>query len=295
MAAWNIGMYSESVTESSKSVLLEALRILSGYRDYLVLSGGWAPYFILERFGESGKHCGSVDIDFVLNPRLINLRVYETIVSLIMKRGYKPYVAEDGEVLPYRFYRRVKSPLDEAEYNIEVDFISEPDVVKRLSPDSFLAVQKDLQAVVIRGSSIVFSHNFEHAIKGMLPSGAETRVVTKVSDLVGCLATKGLALKGRYKEKDAYDIFLVLRHYQEGTKKAAKEVRKFLGESVVAEALQEIQDKFRSVRSEGPFQVAYFLAPEDERLRERIQGEAYAVVRTFFESLNGTRQPSEPT
>jgi len=39
------------------------------------------------------------------------------------------------------------------------------------------------------------------------------------------------------------------------------------------------------VRSEGPFQVAYFLAPEDERLRERIQGEAYAVLRAFFDDL----------
>ena len=57
---------------------------------------------------------------------------------------------------------------------------------------------------------------------------------------------------------------------------------------VVAEALEEIRDKFRSVRSEGPFQVAYFLAPGDERLRERIQGEAYAVLRAFFDGLKNS-------
>ena len=288
MAVWNIGMYSKSVTESSKSVLVEVLRILGSYRDYLVLTGGWSPYFILEEFGEGGQHCGSVDIDFVLNPRLIDLKVYATIVSLIEKRGYRPYVAGDGEVLPYRFYRSVKSPLDGIEYVIEVDFISEPDVVKRLSPGKFLAVQKDLQAVVIRGSSVVFSHNFEHNITGVLPSGAETRALAKVSDAVGSLATKGLALKGRYKEKDAYDIYFVLRYYKGGPKKVAEEVRSFLGESVVAEALEEIRDKFRSVRSEGPFQVAYFLAPGDERLRERIQGEAYAVLRAFFDGLKNS-------
>jgi len=71
MAVWNIGMYSKSITESSKTVLIEALRILGSYRDYLVLTGGWALYFILEKFGEGGQHCGSIDIDFVLNPRLI--------------------------------------------------------------------------------------------------------------------------------------------------------------------------------------------------------------------------------
>lgn len=285
MAVWNIGMYSKSVTESSKSVLVEVLRILGSYMDYLVLTGGWSPYFILEKFGEGGQHCGSVDIDFVLNPRLIDLKVYETIVSLIEKRGYSPFVADDGEVLPYRFYRSVKSPLDGTEHVIEVDFISEPDVVKRLLPDKFLAVQKDLHAVVIRGSSIVFSHNFEHNITGVLPSGAETRALAKVSDVVGSLATKGLALKGRYKEKDAYDIYFVLRYYEGGPRKAAEEVRSFLGESIVAEALEEIKDKFGNVRSEGPFQVAYFLAPGDERLRERIQGETYAVLRAFFDGL----------
>ena len=120
MAVWNIGIYSKSITETSKSVLLEVLRILSGYKDYLVLSGGWAPYFIIERFGERDAHCGSIDIDFVLNPQLIDLRVYETIVSLIEKRGYQPYVTESGEVLPFRFYRTVKSPLDGVEYKIEV-------------------------------------------------------------------------------------------------------------------------------------------------------------------------------
>ena len=83
MAVWNIGMYSKSVTESSKSVLVEVLRILGSYRDYFILTGGWSPYFILEKFGEGGQHCGSVDIDFVLNPRLIDLKVYETIISLI--------------------------------------------------------------------------------------------------------------------------------------------------------------------------------------------------------------------
>jgi len=285
MAVWNIGMYSKSITESSKSVLIEALRILGSYKDYLVLTGGWAPYFILEKFGEGSQHCGSIDIDFVLNPCLIDLKVYETIVSSIEKRGYKPYITDDGEVLPYRFYRSVKSPVDSAEYKIEVDFISEPEIVKKLSPEKFLAVQKDLQAVVIRGSGVVFSHNFEHEIEGVLPNGAETKVVTKISDVVGSLATKGLALKGRYKEKDAYDIYFVLRHYEGGPRKAADEVRSFVDESIVAEALEEIREKFRSARSEGPFQVAYFLAPEDERLRERIQGEAHAILRTFFDKL----------
>jgi hypothetical protein len=285
LAVWNVNLYSKGVTEASKSVLLEVLRILGSYKNYIVLSGGWTPYFILQRFGEADQHCGSIDIDFVLDPGLIDLRVYETIVSMIEKRGYEPYKTKNDEILPYRFYRSIRSPLDGLDYDIEVDFITEPRVVEKLHPSMFLAVQRDLQAVIIRGSNIVFSHNFEHTIKGTLPSGAETRVTCKIADVTGCIAMKGLALKGRYKEKDPYDIYFLLRHYREDPEKAAKEVRRYLEKPIVREAVDEIKEKFRTPRSEGPFQVGYFLAPEDEMMRERIQGEAFTTLRMFLEEL----------
>lgn len=285
MAVWNVNMYHRGFTEASKSVLVEILRILGSYRDYLVLSGGWAPYFILQRFGEADEHCGSIDIDFVLDPRLVDLRVYDTIVSSLKKRDYKPHKTENGEVLPYRFYRSIMSPVDGQDYDIEVDFITEPHVAERLHPSMFLAVQRDLQAVIIRGSSIVFSHNFEHIIEGVLPSGAETSVTGRIADVTGCIATKGLAMKGRYKEKDPYDIYFLLRHYRGGPEKAAEEVLRHLDDPVIEEAIGEIREKFRTPRSEGPFQVAYFLAPQDEAMRERIQGETFAIVRFFLEKL----------
>jgi len=267
-------------------MLIEILRILGSYTDYLVLSGGWAPYFILQRFGNADQHCGSIDTDFVLDPDLAELKVYETIVSMIEKRGYKPYETENGETLPYRFYRTIQSPLGGKSCTVEVDFITEPHVVKRLHPSMFLAIQRDLQAIVIRGSSIVFSHNFRHEIEGTLPSGAETRVTCKVADVVGCIATKGLALKGRYKEKDPYDIYFLLRRYRGGPERAAREVRSHLNDPIIREAVDEIKERFRTPRSEGPFQVAYFLAPEDEATRERIQGDAFATLRLFLENLS---------
>jgi len=52
MNGWNIRLYSQVVTEASKSALIEVLRTLSSYSDYFVLGGGWAPYYILERFSQ---------------------------------------------------------------------------------------------------------------------------------------------------------------------------------------------------------------------------------------------------
>ena len=60
---------------------------------------------------------------------------------------------------------------------------------------------------------------------------------------------------------------------------------RLLVERVVKEAMDEIRERFRTPRSEGTFQVAYFLAPEDEEARERIQGDAYITFRLFLENL----------
>jgi hypothetical protein len=143
------------------------------------------------------NHCGSIEIDFVLDPRLTDLRVYETISFMIERRGYKPYETKSGEALPYRFYRSMRSPMDGRSYTIEVDFITEPHVAEKLHPSMFLAVQRDLQAVIIPGSSIAFSHNLKHPNERILPSGAESRATGKIADLVGCIATKVLALRER--------------------------------------------------------------------------------------------------
>lgn len=66
-------MYAREITETSKSALLELGLSLQMYQNDMVLSGGWAPYFITENYFE---HCGSIDIDLVLKTTIMpNMRV----------------------------------------------------------------------------------------------------------------------------------------------------------------------------------------------------------------------------
>src|SRR5712692_1304195 len=92
--------YEEDVTATSRVGLAEIMTILGAYRESLVLIGGWAPYLILEQFGEPrGEyvdgaqtfdaevtsdrfvHVGSIDIDFVVDPAVIDAERYATIVE----------------------------------------------------------------------------------------------------------------------------------------------------------------------------------------------------------------------
>jgi hypothetical protein len=98
--------YQDGITAASRSGLAEVMTTLGAYREALVLIGGWVPYLILEEFGGEGAfkadafqadafqvefvHVGSIDIDLVVDPDLVDAERYATIVDLLLGRGYEP-------------------------------------------------------------------------------------------------------------------------------------------------------------------------------------------------------------
>jgi len=98
-------MYDRDATETSKGALVELCRALRQYRSDMVLAGGWAPYFLVKDYFD---HCGSIDIDFVLKPKVIGR--YENIKQILERLRY----ASTGSV--FRFERRVASPKTGREY-----------------------------------------------------------------------------------------------------------------------------------------------------------------------------------
>lgn len=116
--------YGDDVTAASRVGLAEIMTVLGSYRDALVLIGGWVPSIILETFGEPGQeafdanvafaaavtdakfiHVGSIDIDLVVDPSIIDEERYATIVELLLDHGYEP-VADSR----YQFERMIRSP-----------------------------------------------------------------------------------------------------------------------------------------------------------------------------------------
>ena len=243
-------MYAREITEASKSALLEIGLVLKRYRTDMVLSGGWAPYFITNGYFE---HCGSIDIDLVLRTKI--MKKYETIKKSILELGY---IEED----PFRFSRTVKSPIDGKDYGVYLDFLCDKEGMKHVDLKN---VQEDLQAFSFEGLNIAFEFNFEQEIAAILPNNGEAKTQFRVIDLVGSLALKGQALDGRTKPKDSYDIYALV-HYGGGPEKAAEyfnitvskkktptETKKLLVHSVSV-----VREQFKNANQMGPFQVENF-------------------------------------
>jgi hypothetical protein len=243
-------VYATEITEASKSALLELGIALKRYHDDMILTGGWAPYFITRDYF---SHCGSIDIDLVLRTKI--LPRYETIRNTIIGLGYVPESQ-------FRFIRDVRSPVDGKDYPMHLDFLCDKEGEKYLDLRN---VQDDLQAFMFEGLNIAFEFNFEQGIETQLPGNGEAKTTFRIVDLVGSLALKGQAMDGRLKQKDAYDIF-ALTHYNGGPEKAADyfnatvssrtlspEMKKLLERS-----LSVVKDKFRNENRVGPFHVESF-------------------------------------
>jgi hypothetical protein len=82
---------------------------------------------------------------------------YESIKQIIKEIGYKETIN------PFRYKKKVISPLDKKEYTINLDFLTEPKAAKQIIP--FIKVQEDLTACLIEGSSIVFKFKYENEIE----------------------------------------------------------------------------------------------------------------------------------
>jgi hypothetical protein len=252
-------MYTREITEASKSALLEICLELKRYRNDMVLSGGWAPYFITNGYFE---HCGSIDIDLVLRTKI--MKKYETIKKSILRLGY----TEENQ---FRFSKTVKSPIDGKDYGVHLDFLCDKEGMKYVDLKN---VQEDLQAFSFEGLNIAFEFNFEQEIETILPNNGEAKAQFRVIDLVGSLALKGQALDGRAKPKDSYDIY-ALMHYGGGPEKAAEYFNNTTSrqklspetEKLLKHSLSVVTEKFKNENQIGPFQVENF---SEEKFKRNI-------------------------
>jgi len=276
--------YDERRVSESLSALLELQLSLKSYKDSLVLVGGWAPYFLLKVYGNKEfRHIGSIDIDLAVNPSLISHEEYATIIELIVDRGYSQRKSKTGEPILFSYAKDMKSAVNGKSYTIQVDFLtSELNETKHRHKK----VQGDLPARITKGCDLAFEHNMVIEIVGALPDGAETHSCIKVIDLVGCIGMKGTVLGERYKEKDAYDIFTVIGHCLSSVEDVADLVRPHMDVPSMRTGLENIADKFRTQRAEGPTWTAMFLEPTSHRMRERVQAEVYITVHKFLKALN---------
>ena len=271
--------YPEKLVELSKSAILEVWRGLHKYNDAIILIGGWAPYFILEKHGGKSynhDHIGSIDIDIAINTDIVSEEEYKTMEELVMDLGYRQKRDANQNVIPFVF----EKSFSDDKFTIELDFVgsyygNEGHRHHRIS---------GLFARKCHGVDIAFDHYFEENIKGTFPTGGKTEEIIRIADIVGSLTMKGIVLGERYKEKDAYDIYYLVSNYHNGPKDVASEINKHTSNNLVKESLETITRNFENRDSAGPTWVADFIDEIGEE-RERRLTDVHMNVTEFLKHI----------
>ena len=96
---------------------------------------------------------------------------------------------------------------------------------------------------------------------------------------------KGMALNNRIKEKDAYDIYYVVRHFPGGIKRLVQELHPYTEHGLIIEGFGNIREAFLSTDHFGPANVATFLGSVDQDERDRIRRDAFERVNALLDAL----------
>ena len=116
------------------------------------------------------------------------------------------------------------------------------------------------------------------SIRSPSPSSLSSPSV-RIANIPSFIVMKGMALDGRMKEKDAWDIYRCIVNYPGGSEALAEALRPRLHNHLVQEGLGKIADKFASLDHYGPKAAADFEDPFDPEARAIAQRDAYEQVQ----------------
>jgi hypothetical protein len=271
--------------ETCVIVMRELFLYLKPYRDQIVLIGGWVPYFLLEKYGYPGEydhHVGSLDIDVALDAFSIPETAYKSILEILRERGFCHKKDTLGRDIPASFLKKVVSE-NGKEIEVRIDFLA-PEYGGTPKKRRHQIIQEIL-ARKGRGTDIVFNHADIIHLSGSISSGANIELDIKVADVTACFVMKGIALGERTSEKDGYDLYMLARYYKEGPKSVLSELMKLRNHGLMKEALKNIQEHFKDIKSLGPVSIAKFMGITDKEEHDRIPRDSFELFQFIVKGM----------
>jgi len=278
--------YSPREIEACVIVMRDLFTYLKPYRNQIVLIGGWVPYFLLEKYaspgGEYDQHVGSLDIDIALDAFSIPTDAYKTILEILKERGFYHRKDNLGKDIPASFLKKIIFD-DREEIEVQIDFLA-PEYGGAPKRRRHQLIQ-DMLARKGRGTDIVFDQTEIIHLSGPISSGANIELDIKVANLTACFVMKGIALGKRTSEKDAYDLYMLARNYKEGPQSVLSELKKLGSHGLMKDALRNIEEQFKDVKSMGPVSVATFMGIVDKEEYDRITRDAYELLQFIIQGM----------
>lgn len=273
------GDYDDRTTAAVKTVLIEIGQILGSFKGKFAIVGGAVPWLLLDN--EDMPHIGTLDVDLGLDAAALGHGEYATLVEELLSHGY----SQRQPRKPFQLVRQIRTEDGAGPIDVVIDFLRPKDaeIIKNVPPliSDFAVQRADGADLAMRFYQMV-------AIAGSMPEGGTNRVEVAVCSIPALLAMKGHAIAGRYKQKDAYDIYYCIRNYPGGPEALAEACQPLLEHDSGIAGYQFIANKFDAVEGFGPTCVRRFVEGHQvlaERTADQWQQDAFGQVDAWLRAL----------
>ena len=267
--------YGPDFLERARRTCLHVATVIGDMTDDVVLVGGLVPSLLVAQESlpvGAERHVGTLDVDVGLALGLLDEGRYQELSERLRRAGFGPDANESGRRTRQRWVWKGST-------GVSVDFLIPPSAPEDRG-GTIRNLEDDFAALIAPGLPLAFRDRTKVTLEGR--TLLEERAVRElwVCGSAAYLALKALAFRSRGENKDAYDLFYVLRNYGDGVRAVAESFRPLLDDSVAREALSILDADFTTPDSIGAMRVAAFLSREgDETLRSDVAGFAREFVR----------------
>ncbi len=270
--------YTPEMLEVVRSTCLTIATVLGDLMDDIVIVGGLVPSFLLPTESAPddpyGSHVSTADVDIALSLTLLDEKRYKKVSERLRRAGFEQDENEDGNRTRHRWR------ITRGEHMGLVEFLIQP--VKVGQAGQIQSLERDIGAIAMTGIHLAFKDVESVILKGKTLDGDTAKRMVRVCGPGAFVVLKALAIKGRSENKDAYDLFIVLRSYGKGPSSVAIRLAPLRDEPDVIEALAILESNFARPTDVGPSRMARFLKREDDQgLRQDVVGYVQQFLRAM--------------
>jgi hypothetical protein len=256
--------YARSHVESVRAACLYLATKLGDLIDETVIVGGLVPSLLVDQRVVNEHHAGTMDLDIGLALAVLDEQRYQDLTARLRQAGFSHDFNEKGQ--PTRQRWKI-----ERDTRVTVDFLIAPslpgDKAARLRN-----IEQDFAAVIVPGLHIAFADRERVRLEGKTTLGETAARDVWVAGPGAFVVLKALALGNRGENKDAYDLFYVLRHLPSGLPDIVRRLEPHANDLFVREALGTLKENFAEIDSVGPRRVADFLGGTDDAVQADARG-----------------------
>jgi hypothetical protein len=269
--------YRSEYVELVKATCLYVATKLGDLSDEVVVIGGLVPSLLIAQDAlpvGAEPHVGTMDLDIGLTLAVLDAGRYRTLTERLRRAGFTADVNEQGN--PTR--QRWKIENDE---KVTVDFLIPPSLPGDVG-GKLRDIEQDFAAVIAPGLHLAFQDRTKVTLSGQTIMGERATLDIWVCGPGAYVVLKALAFDLRGENKDAYDLFYVLRNYGGDVNSIVHHLRPLRSDPTMTEAIDVLRRDFTSHDGLGPMRVAEFIAGRsDDTLQADVVGFVDAFLRIY--------------